>query len=189
MARTPPRGRPSSRPARAAPDARYRVDLDLRHELLTPSRFPLLRSVEGLLGERPVEEQGGLLTLVGGVLHSLTRSGLTRVDHWEIAPGGWLPLPEPTHASLVEPATHLARALQSPEWQQVARADRFSVRLSGPGARRADAVVRRAHREREHTVSLNLSGSWRSTDLRRLIVALKRDLPVLRAQLERLPSP
>jgi hypothetical protein len=158
------------------------VEVDLHHELLTPSRLPLLRTFEGLLRERPVEEPGSLLTLVGAVLGSLGHAGLSRVDHWEVSPGGWLPLPEPTHASLIEPLAHLVRALGAPEWAELSRADRFSVRLSGAGDHRADVVVRRTHREREHTISLDLTGRWRSNDVRRLVSRMRRDLPVLRIQ-------
>jgi hypothetical protein len=160
----------------------YLVELDLRHELLAPSRLPLLRSLEGLVGERPVEETENLLELTAGLLHGLGEAGLRRVDHWEVEPGGWLALPEPVHPGTQEPIGHLRSALASPAWARISGAHTFSVRLSDGEGRRADATIRRWHRERAHSLSLGLYGGWREADVRRLLGTLRGDLPVLRAR-------
>jgi hypothetical protein len=114
-------------------------------------------------------------------LHAFSVRGFSRVDHWEIDPGGWLPLPEPTHASLAEPVGHLIRALQSVVWRRLSSAREFSVRLSGHPRIRADLVVRRVHRERGHSVTVDLRGWVAERELQGLVRALRERLPVLRA--------
>jgi hypothetical protein len=177
-----PEGSEDSRSRRRPPVfSHLRLDIDLHHELLREPAIPLLRQFERLLRERSVVEQGDLLRLSAGALHACSVRGFSRVDHWEIDPGGWLPLPEPTHASLAEPVGHLVRALDSVEWRRLASANEFSVRLSGHPKIRADLVVRRVHRERGHTVTVNLRGWIVKRDLDGLARALRERLPVLRA--------
>jgi hypothetical protein len=161
--------------------AHVRLDLDLHHELLREPAIPVLRQFERLLRERSVEEQGDLMRLSAGALHAFSALGFSRVDHWEVDPGGWLPLPEPTHSSLVEPVGHLRRALQSVEWRRLSSARGFSVRLSGHPKMRADLVVRRIHRERGHSVTVDLRGSIAERELMGLVRGLRERLPVLRA--------
>jgi hypothetical protein len=159
------------------------VDLDLQHErLLTDSRVPLLRPLEGLVGERPVVEAVDLVTLAGGTLHALANAGLDRVDHWEVEPGGWLPLPERPHAGDREPVAHLRRAVRSRAWERIASAHTFAVRLADRRNRRADVTVRRRHRERSHSISLGLYGGWTEAEVRNLLRSLRGDLPVLHAR-------
>jgi hypothetical protein len=166
---------------RARPFAHVRFEVDLRHERLDEPEIPVLRQFERLLRERSVVEQGDLLRLSAAALHAFSVRGFKRVDHWEILPGGWLPLPEPTHAALAEPVGHLVRALQSPEWHRLALAREFSVRLSGHPTIRADLVVRRVHRERGHSISVDLRGTIVPRELDRLIRALRERVPVLRS--------
>jgi hypothetical protein len=128
------------------------------HERYREPRVPLLGAITQLLREREVESVSDLLELSGEVLRALARLGFRSVDHWEVRPGGWLPLPEPTHASLDEPVGHLLRALQSGAWATVADSHAFAVRLSGPPDRRVDLVVRRVHPERVHAVTLAFRG-------------------------------
>lgn len=165
----------------ARPFGHLRLELDLRHEHLEEPAIPLLRQFERLLSERSVVEQGDLLRLSAGALHAFSLRGFTRVDHWEIQPGGWLPLPEPTHASIAEPVSHLVRALQSAEWRRLAEAREFAVRLSGNPKFRADLVVRRIHRERGHSVTVDLRGSVPEREFEALVRALRDRLPVLRS--------
>ena len=98
--------------------------------------MPVLRQFERLLRERSVVEPADLLRLSAGALHACSTRGFRRVDHWEFVPGGWLPLPEPTHASLAEPVGHLLRALSSAEWHGSALALAGSLaatrKLTGP---------------------------------------------------------
>jgi len=159
-----------------------RVEIDLGREMVAPGRLPFLTELTSLLREREVEESESLLELEAAVLHALHGCGFSRVDHWEVDPGGWLPLPEAVHPGLIEPVGHLLKALASDRWQDLAGAYAFSVRLSGDGDRRADAVLRRRHREREHSLSLELWGHVASFEVHRIVNALRDHLPVLRAQ-------
>jgi hypothetical protein len=135
---------------------------------------------EALLKEREVMEVGDLLRLTARALHAFSAIGFSRVDHWEIEPGGWLPLPEPTHARIQEPVGHLLRALADPTWKGYSARRAFSVRLSGRPAYRADLVVRRIHRERRHALSITLRGRLTKADVRSIVAALAERLPVLR---------
>ncbi|MGA8542324.1 MAG: hypothetical protein WB947_02100 [Thermoplasmata archaeon] len=167
---------------RPPPFGHIRLDVDLRHEQLSEPEIPLLRQFERLLRERSVIEHGDLLRLSAAALHGFSTRGFNRVDHWQVEPGGWLPLPEPTHASLAEPVGHLMRALASPEWQRLAQAREFSVRLSGHPAFRADLTVRRVHRERAHSLTIELRGTITPRELERLVRALRERLPVLHSK-------
>ena len=162
-----------------------RVELDLPHELLRPSFVPVIRQIEAFLREQEVEEQENLLVRVGELLDVLGELGYSRVDHWEAEPDGWLPLPEATHAGRYEPVGHLLRALKSPAWWPVAQARGFGVRLTSPEGRRVDARVLHWHREREHSVTVDLWGPPSATQLRRAVDALRRRFSPLKVRVRR----
>jgi hypothetical protein len=167
------------------PTGSVRVELDLPHELLRPSSVPVVRQIEAWLHEQEIVEQESLLVRVGELLDELGSQGYSRVDHWEIEPGGWLPLPEASHAGRYEPVAHLLRALKSPAWAPLASARSFAVRLSSGDGRRADARVRHRHREREHSVSVVLWGPPPEPELRRTVAALRSRLAPLRVRVSR----
>lgn len=176
-AATPSRGR-----RRPRSFAHVHLEVDLEPEVVREPGLPLFRQLEALLREREVVEIGDLLRLTAETLHALASEGFSRVDHWESRPGGWLPLPEPSHREIIEPVSHMLRALKHERWRRLAEARSFAVRLSGPGPNRADVVVRRVHRERLHSISLDLAGKWSPTAVRDLAGALRRRLPVLRSE-------
>jgi hypothetical protein len=178
----PPTAAGPARRRRPLPFAHVRLEVDLRHEQLAEPVLPILVQLEQLLRERSVVEHGDLLRLTAAALHALSVWGFRRVDHWQVEPGGWLPLPEPTHATLAEPVGHLLRALDSAPWQRVSRAREFSVRLSGHPKVRADLIVRRVHRERGHSLTIELRGAITSRELESLVRALRQRLPVLRSR-------
>jgi hypothetical protein len=180
-----PSGRHAPPRTRHASGRRFghlRFEVDLKHELPAPA-LPIVREIESFLRERRVEVRESLLELAAALLKSLHEHGFSRVDHWEVDPGGWLPLPEETHPGLTEPVAHLLRALKSEHWQEIALASGFLVRLSGGGNRRADAVLRRIHRERDHLLTLELWGRFSQAEAQRLIGTLRERMPVLRVQL------
>jgi len=166
-----------------ADDGRVRVELDLPHEILRPSPVPVLRQIEALLREQEIEEHGSLLVRAGELLEALGSLGYHRVDHWEVDPEGWLPLPEASHAGLTEPVGHLLRALQSPSWRFLAESRAFSVRLSSDDGRRADAVVLHLHREREHSITVDLWGPPSKTELREAVARLRSRFSPLKVRL------
>ena len=134
--------------------------------------MPFLHRLESVFREREVFEVEGLLRLTAGVLHALAARGFSRVDHWEVRPGGWIALPEPAHERLVEPVGHLLTALESDAWRKVGDARAFALRLSGAGDVRADVTVRRVHRERGHALTVELFGPVSERDL----AAIEREL-------------
>ncbi len=172
----------SRRGHRPRPMSHVVLEVDLRHERFDAPTVPVLQQFERLFRERSVVEQSDLLRLAAGALHAFSSLGYNHVDHWEVTPGGWLPLPEPTHRTLAEPVGHLLRALSSEAWQPYARAREFAVRLSGPPKSRADLVVRRVHRERGHSISVELRGWITERDLTGLVRALRERVPVLRSR-------
>jgi hypothetical protein len=171
---------------RPAPDeGRVRVELDLPHERLRPTSVPLLRQITAFLKEQEVEEEGSLLARSAELLDELSRAGFLRVDHWEVEPGGWLPLPEPSHRGRVEPVAHLVRALRNPAWRVFAAATSFSVRLSSADGRRVDAVVLHRHRERQHSITIDLWGAPSRRELHELAEGLRQRFSPLRLRVAR----
>ncbi|HTT16103.1 MAG TPA: hypothetical protein VMH49_01925 [Thermoplasmata archaeon] len=178
-----------SHPARPDPppaaEGLARLELDLPHELLRPSTVPLVREVERWLHEQQIEEQGSLLVRAAELLQELGAEGYDHVDHWEIDPVGWLPLPEATHEGRLEPVGHLIRALRHPAWGAFARARSFSVRLSASDGRRIDARILRVHREREHSICVDVWGPPATPELRRIAARLRSRFAPLRMRLRR----
>ena len=162
--------------------AHARVEIDLGHERFDALPTSVIGRLEQLVRERNVVEHADLLRLTAGALDAFAERGFDRVDHWEFVPGGWLPLPEPTHRSLAEPVGHLLHALSSRDWRTRADAREFAVRLSGPPRMRADLVVRRVHRERAHSLTIDLFGRVTSAELTALVRSLDRRVTVLRAR-------
>jgi hypothetical protein len=159
------------------------LELDLHHERLVNGPLRVVEAMEGLLRERPVEEQIGLLELGSGLLRALTDAGYSRAERWSIDPGGWVALPEDPHRGSEEPIAHLLHALKDERWKRFDVADGFHVTVTAPDGRIATAVIRRYHRERGHTVSIELPGRRASrAEGEELVRAVRAHLPVLRAR-------
>jgi hypothetical protein len=175
------------RGARRARHRSYRhvhLEVDLAPTAPNPAGVPLLERLADLLREGEIVEQGSLILLAGGALHALSARGFRRVDHWEVSPGGWLP-PAPVGADpeKEEPVGHLLSTLEGDGGKSVAEARAFSARLSDFSGGRVDLVVRRLHRQRRHSLSLDLWGVWRPTDVQGLVSAIAERLPVERSTL------
>lgn len=178
----PPGLAPSRGKRRPRAYSHVRLEIDLQPERVREPGLPVLRQIEALLHERQVVEMGDVLRLTAQLLHALAAEGFSRVDHWEAVPGGWLPLPEPTHDGTIEPVGHLERALQSEAWRTLATARSFAVRLSGRTALRADLTVRGIHRERSPSISLDLWGIFSQRTVHEIVGAVRSRLPVLRSR-------
>jgi len=163
-----------------APSRYVRLNIDLVHERFERRGVPLLRSLEAIFREREVVEVEGLLRLTASTFRALQRRGFSRVDHWEVRPGGWLPLPEPAHERLDEPVGHLLNALRSDAWRRIAHARAFSARLSTTGELRADFTVRQIHREHAHAITLELFGTVSGKELVGIERALRDELAIVR---------
>ncbi|MCI4372706.1 MAG: hypothetical protein L3K02_03580 [Thermoplasmata archaeon] len=139
----------------------------------------VLRRLEEWVGLRKIVESADLIRLTGATLHAMSSDGFRRVDHWEVSPGGWLPLPEHSaRPGRDESVGHLLAALESDDGHSIARARSFSMRLSDFKGKHADVVVRRTHRKGRHSISLDLRGHWTRDEVGRLKGALADRLPV-----------
>jgi hypothetical protein len=179
----PTSGKGSGGRRKPRPFSHVHLEIDLEPEIVREPGLPFFRQVEALLREREIVEARDLLRLTAGVLHALSAFGFRRVDHWEVDPGGWLPLPEASHARIEEPVGHFLRALESEEWKGLSARRSFSVRVSGLRGLRADFVARRIHRERRHSLSVDLWGTIPAGRVKDLVAALHGRLKVMRASL------
>jgi hypothetical protein len=160
------------------------LEIDLAPAPPNPAGVPPLERLAEFLQERKIVEQGSLILLAGGALHALSARGFRRVDHWELSPGGWLPPPPVgTDPEKEEPVGHLLSTLEGDDAKSVADARSFMARLSDFSGGRVDVVVRRLHRQRRHSLSLDLWGIWRPADVQGLVGAISERLPVERTTL------
>ncbi|MGI0140781.1 MAG: hypothetical protein ACREBT_06545 [Thermoplasmata archaeon] len=163
-----PRG---TRRHRSRPYSHIHLEIDLRPESIAKVGGAI-RRIEKALGELEVVESEDLLRLTGVVLHAFASVGFVRIFHWEAEPGGWLPLPHGRDGASEEPLGHFLRALDSEEWKATAKARSFALRLGATGNMHADVVVRRIHRERRHTISIDLRGSVPGSQVKDLVGAI-----------------
>jgi hypothetical protein len=178
----PVSGPRSSRRSRNRPYRHVHLELDLAPPTGEAKGEPLLERLEGFLREREVVEAGTLIRLAAGTLHALAAQRFRRVDHWEISPGGWLPPPRPgKDRDDSEPVGELLETLEGGAWPTVASARSFSARLSDLGGQRVDVTVRRVHRERRHSLSLDLWGSWTKSTVSDLEGSLSSRLSVAKS--------
>lgn len=168
----PVAGPPSGRRRRPRLFTHVHLEVDLRPEL-PAAAGGIVRRVEKLLGEREVVEARDLLRLSARVLHAFSAVGFVRIYHWEAKPGGWLPLPGGSAEGPAEPLGHLLRALDSDAWATLRGARSLALRLGAVGNLRADVEIRRRHRERQHTLSIDLRGRFPGTTVEDLFGALR----------------
>jgi hypothetical protein len=163
----------------------FELEFDLARRPATAAGAPLLERLARRLKEHGIVEPGSLAHLAAATLHALASQGFRRVDHWEVRPGGWLPLPAPVHAPATEePVGELLDLLESGAWSEIGSARSFSARLSDGTGGRADVVVRRVHRLR-HAITLKVRGTWSRERVDDLRGAIDERLPVAHAAMRR----
>lgn len=156
--------------------------MDLPARVSNLSRDPTLDRLAGWLRERKIVEKGTLVVLAAAALHAAAARKFRRIDHWEVSPGGWLPLPGSGVASHEDqPVGSLLDALERGAWESVGTARRFSARLSDSSGHRMDLVIRRIHRERRHSLSLDLWGDVTPEGAKGTEDAFKSRLPIVRS--------
>ncbi len=158
----------------------FGVDLDTG--VIAPAPVPVLRQFESFLREQEVKEGDNLWSLSAATLHAFSGAGFQTVEAWETDPGGTLPLPGRHRGRRPEPVGHLLRALEDGQWKDRAGARSFTARLSDHGGCVADVTVRRVHRQRRHSIGVDLNGEFMPAKLKRLIGALRERLPVRRTE-------
>jgi hypothetical protein len=158
------------------------LEIDLKVETIPTEGAPLLERLQAALSEREMVESKDLLLLAAGTLHALSARRFRWIDHWEVQPGGWLPLPgHKSKREAEEPVGELLKAIEGGAWESATKANSFSVRLSDRRGNRADAIVRRVHRQRRHALSLDLWGSWTKETIEDVTGSLSSRLPVSRS--------
>lgn len=161
------------------PARHVHLEVDLVPGTELSSNLPILRQIEDAFREAEVHEMGGLITLAGGALHAFSAVGYPHVDHWEIRPGGWLPLHHLPRGPQAVQAGALLQAMRLKEWESAQDGKEFAARLSGIDGRRLEFQLRRVHRERRHSLSVDLFGSITPRNVQEVVGALARHLPVL----------
>ncbi|MGI0131917.1 MAG: hypothetical protein ACREDK_02290 [Thermoplasmata archaeon] len=165
--------------AKLGPLRHVHLEVDLTPGSERTSNLPVLREIEDALREAEVQELGSLISLTGGALHGFAAAGYRQVDHWEIRPGGWLPLHHLPKGPQAVGVGLLLEAMKLRNWDKVEKAREFAGRLSGPGGRRLEFILRRVHRERRHSLSIDLFEPGTVEHVREVVAALSRHLPVL----------
>ena len=150
-------------------------------------KSPAARRVDAMLRERNVTQNADLLVLSVETLHALAARRFRWVDHWEVSPGGWLPLP--VRRSLartdLEPVGDLLNVLEGSALTSVVRARRFAVRLSDLQGDRADVVIRRLRKPSEYALALDLRGRLTKESVEEFTGALTSRLPGAQLKLMR----
>jgi hypothetical protein len=180
----PVSGPRSSRRARNRPYSHAHLEIDLSPDLAIEGDAPHLQRLERALSEKKIAETPDLVLLAVGTLHALSARHFRQVDHWEVSPGGWLPLPSgKARRGSEEPVSDLLAVVESDAWSPLTEARTFSARLSDQQGHRVDVVVRRIHRPRHHVLSLDLRGVWTQETIHDLVGSLSARLPVAQSTL------
>lgn len=135
--------------------------------------------IEEWLGARKLRSSGELLRSVAGTLHAMASIGLKWVDHWEVTPGGWLPLPRSSRGPQVS-SRDLLDAFEGDQEESLRRARALKLRLSGPTGFRVDAEIHRARLRSGTFIRLGFAGHIPSDQLSHILDALRSRLPVSR---------
>lgn len=178
----PVSGPRSSRRSRNRPYNHAHFEIDIAGGAALRGDAPHLQQVEETLSKARAAGTPDLVLLAIGTLHALAARRFRQIDHWEVAPGGWLPLPaEKARHGSNEPVGDLLALLGGDGWSPLTKARSFSARLSDQQGHRIDIVVRRA--ERRHGVSLDLNGVWTRETIHDLLGSLSQRLPIAQATL------
>lgn len=180
----PPRqtigGPRSVRRRRNLPYAHVRLEFDLSSHETKSRGEPLLDRLGRALQENQAGVGGTLIAFAAATVHALAACGLRRVDHWEISPGGWLPLPSHSKSKdEPEPVGQLVRTLEGRGWSSLSSARSFSARLSDFKGGRVDVRLRRSRLEPRYALTLDLWGTWTQQDVHDVEGAMAERIPVV----------
>ena len=162
---------------RQRPYTHAHLEVDLRGTVDGPSTG-VLRRLERALAEREIVDGRNLLSLTGIALHAFSSVGFVRIYHWEAQPGGWLPLPGGAPNATEEPLGVFLKALGNDAWGSVTDARAIAMRLGAKGNLHADVVLRHRHRERRHSITIDLYGLFAEATVRDLVGAIHERLPM-----------
>jgi hypothetical protein len=174
----------ASRRKRNRPYAHVHLEIDLGALPGGTPAAPALERLEQSVLEGSDPQEVDLVLLIGHMLHALSARRFRRIDHWEVAPGGWLPPAGAiTHDEAEEPVGQLLKSLESGALGSLAAVRSFAARLSDLRGNHVDVIVRRVGRIRRHAISLDLWGLWTPAAVDDLTGSLASRLPVTRSNL------
>lgn len=178
----PVSGPRTSRRARSRPYCHAHLEIDLSSGAPLKGDDSHLHRLGHDLSKARLSEASDLVLLAVGTLHALSARRFRQIDHWEISPGGWLPLPagRPRRGS-EQPMGVLLGTLEDEAWSPLTKARSFSARLSDQQGHRVDLVVRR-ERQR-HAISLDLRGVWTRDMIHDLVGSLGQRVPLAQSTL------
>ncbi|MEM0129433.1 MAG: hypothetical protein QXG65_04660 [Thermoplasmata archaeon] len=180
----PVAGPRSVRRHRQRPYAHVRIEIDLAPPEAS-TEAGLLARLARSVGSRGPRASRALLTTGGLLLHAFASDGFVRVLHWEVAPGGWLPVAgsAPPDGGEAEPLGRFERALADAGGAAAAaRARRLAFRLGATDGRHADVVVRPRSTAFHHAATIDLVGRFPESSVSDLVGAIHRRIPLSRAR-------
>jgi hypothetical protein len=174
----------SNRRSRNRPYSHARYEIDLGGEP-TQSKDPTtVEKIETALAGKETVEGWNLLRLAAGALHAMSARRFRWIEEWTIHPGGALAQPEgKADEDSEQPVGDLLKALEAGAGTSESKARSFAVKLTDRRGNRAELVLRRVHRGREHALRLDLWGLWTKETLNDVIGSLASRLPVTRSTL------
>jgi hypothetical protein len=173
----PVSGPRESRRSKNRPYSHAHFEIDVSTGAALRGDAPHLQEVERAMSRAQIAQVPDLMLLAAGTLHALSARRFRQVDHWEVSPGGWLPLPTAQgRRGSNEPVGHLLAVLEGEGASPLLKARSFAARLSDGQGHRIDVVVRRA--QRRHTLSLDLNGVWTRDTIHDLLGSLAQRVPV-----------
>jgi len=162
---------------KARPYSHVRYEIDLNSDPAQQVKHPWMEELKEVIERKKLEEGGDLVHLTAATLHGMAARRFKWIDHWEVHPGGWLPLS--SHKDEGEEAIGpLLSALESDQCPPVDKAKEFSVRLSDHAGDRADVTVRRPPHVGHHSITLDLWGKWTGESAEDVVGSLGSRLPV-----------
>ncbi len=178
----PVSGPRANRRAKRRPYDHAHLDIDVSTDAGLRGDAPHLQQVERALSRAQVARTPDLVLLTIGTLHALSARRFRQIDHWEVSPGGWLPLPaEKSRRGSNEPVGDLLAVLEGDGASPLLKARSFAARLSDQQGHRVDVVVRRT--QRRHAISLDLNGVWTRDAIHDLLGSVAQRVPVARTTL------
>jgi hypothetical protein len=168
------------------PYQHVRYVFDLATQPGQPIDHPTAEALRRVVDRKQLEAGSDMVHLAAAALHAMSARQFRWIDHWEVRPGGWLPLPDrKNRTGDEEPIGNLVDALESDAWAPAARARSFSVRLTDHAGDRADIVLRRVPRLGRHSITLDLWGHWTRESAGEVVASLSSRLPVRSSKMTR----
>jgi len=169
---------------KSRPFSHLRYEIDLATDAGNSVKHPWFSELKVVLERKNIDQGDEIVHRAAGVLHGMSARRFKWIDHWEVHPGGWLPLPgRKNRDEGEEPVGTLLAALDRDDCPPVSKAHELSVRLSDHQGDRADVIVRRSPHIGHHAITLDLFGKWTGDTAEDVIGSIHTRLPMAHAEL------